>query len=63
MVTEVRKITEARQANRDATGDMQARQAVALEMIADTLEAIRSDMIGTQSLIAQIARQAGHSPR
>ena len=57
MVAEVQKITASRKAERDAAPDWNARQALALEQIADTLEAIRSDMIGTQNLIATIARK------
>jgi hypothetical protein len=63
MVTEVRKITESRKAQRDAMANPQDRQAAALEQIADTLEAIRSDMIGTQQLVAQIARNGGPGVR
>jgi hypothetical protein len=42
MATEVRKITESRKAQRDAT-QLEFRGPMALEQIADTLEAIRID--------------------
>lgn len=57
MPIDVRKITEARKAEREAVVNPEFRQAMALELIADTLEAIRAEMVGTQTLLAQIARK------
>jgi hypothetical protein len=62
VVTDVRKITDSRKGEREKS-TLEQRQVFALEQIADTLEAIRGDMIGTQHLIAQMARNSGPSVR
>lgn len=53
MVTEVAKITESRKASREQTG-MEFRSAIALEQIADTLEAMRADAVGFQLALLRV---------
>jgi hypothetical protein len=50
MSTDPRTIAESRKGNRDATAKSEDRQAVALEQIADTLEALRIDLIRWMSI-------------
>ena len=54
--TSVQKITEARKAEREAMA-WEHRSYRALELIADTLEAMRADGIGVQHHLAAIARK------
>jgi hypothetical protein len=50
MPTDPRTIAENRKGNRDATAKSEDRQAVALEQIADTLEALRIDLVRWMSI-------------
>ena len=56
MPTDVRKITESRKAEREAA-TWEQRNTLALESIADMLDAIRADAIGAQHLLAAIAQR------
>ena len=56
MAHDVKKMAEARKAEREATVDPARRQAVALEQIADTLESIRSEFAGFVHMVNSIAR-------
>ena len=57
MVIEVRKITEARKHERELVVDWQARQALALEQIADVLEALRGEFVGLSHLVALLGKK------
>jgi hypothetical protein len=60
MAVDVSKITEGRKVQRDAL-DVAHRQALALEQIADTLEAIRGEMVLSQHALSEIPRAISHA--
>lgn len=55
MPVDVNKITESRRAQREAT-QTDARAAIALEQIADTLEALRAEFVGFTVMMERISR-------
>jgi len=60
MTTEVHKVMESRQQEREGKSD-EARQTLALEQIADTLEALRIDLQSVSSVLVKIASRVGRS--
>jgi hypothetical protein len=58
MATDVMKIAEARTTGRSEHGE-QMRQALALEQIADTLEALRLDLRETITALTRVANRIG----
>lgn len=61
MPTDVKKITESRREARENTS-MEWRTTLALEQIADTLEAIRAEIVGLQHAVGTPPRQSGVRP-
>ena len=57
MATDITKITSSRKAERDATGNPEARQALALEQIADELTALRADINGLIAFLGMTLKQ------
>jgi len=58
MVTDVKKITQGRQAQRDEVKKSGTEASTLLEMqyMADSLEAIRAEIVGIAHLVGSIAR-------